>query len=91
MRSYKDDIWAFGMILLECAELNNQSICYRNENSKINWNILEQRIEKVEKNYSKDIADIMRNMLSRSRNKRKSWSEISSAMEMIRADGKLGM
>lgn len=43
----KSDVWALGLTLLECATLSLSSIYYDWKNSEINYNLIEDRINKV--------------------------------------------
>lgn len=47
VKSNKNDVWTFGMLLLEAALLEGVNDCYLEECRKINWAKLVEKLKKV--------------------------------------------
>jgi len=60
---HKNDIFSLGMVALEMASLVNVQTCYDFDNNTINFNLVNDYLTLVEKNYSNSLHYLIKSML----------------------------
>ena len=76
--AYKNDVFVFGMMLLQCGLLENQRQCYSLEFSHLKWDLLNQNISRFSQKYPQpELSQVLESMLSKDISSRPDWITLS--------------
>jgi hypothetical protein len=62
------------MILLEAGLLTYQDECYREQGSRLHWDILQHNISRFQQSYSPELSNLLEFMLARDERARPDWA-----------------
>ena len=77
---YKSDVFTFGMIILEAALLKYQDDCYREENTKVNWETVRFNLEQIGQIYNVEMKEMIKKLVSEVK-ERPDWLELKQFMK----------
>lgn len=61
---YKSDVFTLGMVIMEAALLKYLDDCYREENTKINWDTIRYHLDQIGQTYSLDMKQMIERLVS---------------------------
>ena len=77
---YKSDVFTFGMVMMEAALLKYLDDCYREDNTKINWETIRYYLDQIGQSYSLDLKQMIERLVS-DFPKRPDWLELKQFMK----------